>query len=103
LTRRTPEDLPRLATLQRAILEAAATRVRTGGRLVYAVCTVLREECEEVVDAFIAANPDFALAPFDAPGVACVAGATSLRLLPAVHGTDGYFLASFVRVTSQTA
>lgn len=98
LARRSESDLPRLAALQGAILGTAASRARPGGRLVYAVCSVLREEAEDVAEAFVAAHPDFAPAPFDAPRVACVAGCSWLRLLPAVHGTDGYFLASFVRV-----
>src|SRR5690606_6922922 len=48
--RRAAEDLSRLANLQVAIVRRAATRARDGGRLVYAVCSVLREECEAVVE-----------------------------------------------------
>ena len=54
--RRDPEDLGRLAALQAAIVRAVATRVRPGGRLVYAVCSVLREEGEEVVAAVLASD-----------------------------------------------
>lgn len=43
-----------LASLQLEILSAAATRVAPGGRLVYATCSVLAEEDERVVDAFLA-------------------------------------------------
>ena len=98
LIRRTAADLAELATLQRAILARAATLVRPGGRLVYAVCSVLREEAEDVI-----AEPEklgLAPAPFDAAIAAVVAspGATSFRLLPHEHGTDGYFAASFVRM-----
>ena len=69
--------------------------------LVYAVCSVLREEAEDVVASFLAAHPDFAAVPFDsAPARATVASpeASSLRLLPHVHGTDGYFLSSLQRL-----
>jgi 16S rRNA (cytosine967-C5)-methyltransferase len=67
---------------------------------VFAVCSVLREEAEDVVDALARAAPDEPLdlvpAPFDAGPVAALAGAQpSLRLLPHLHGTDGYFVASF--------
>jgi 16S rRNA (cytosine967-C5)-methyltransferase len=95
LTRREPESLARLAALQRAILTRVAERVRPGGRLVYAVCSVLREEAEDVVEAVRAAVPSLESVPFDAPPASELAGdGASLRLLPHVHGTDGYFLAS---------
>ncbi len=79
---------------QRAIALAAAAHVKPGGRFVYAVCSVLREEAEDVVEALPAASLE--PAPFADPATNAVAkGATSLRLLPYIHGTDGYFLASF--------
>ncbi len=97
--RRLESDLATLPALQRAILARTADHVRPGGRLVYAVCSVLREEGEDVVAALLAARADFALAPFDAPEARAVAGegAPTMRLLPHLHGTDGYFVASFVR------
>ncbi|MBI4701756.1 MAG: Sun protein [Deltaproteobacteria bacterium] len=92
-----PEDPARLAELQIAIVRAVASRVRDGGRLVYAVCSVLREEAEDVVEALQRPAPAaLQLAPFDAEPVRTLAGdAPTLRLLPSEHGTDGYFLASF--------
>lgn len=97
LIRRTAADLAPLAALQRAILARAATLVRPGGRLVYAVCSVLREEAEHVVAE--AEKMGLAPASFDAAIASAVApaGATSFRLLPHEHGTDGYFVASFVK------
>lgn len=97
LLRRVEADLPALAKLQRAILARAASLVRPGGRLVYAVCSVLREEAEDVVAA--ASEAGLEPAAFDAPAARAVAkdGASTLRLLPQDHGTDGYFVASFVR------
>ncbi len=99
-TRRTADDLTSLATLQSAILGRASAHVRRGGRLVFAVCSVLREEAEDVVASFLASHPDFAPVPFDSPAARAAAPAPdahTLRLLPHVHGTDGYFLASFQR------
>jgi len=97
LLRRTASDLESFRDLERAIFARAAALVRPGGRVVYAVCSILREEAEAVV----ASASEFGLKPiaFDAPIALSVASAnaTSFRLLPHVHGTDGYFVASFVR------
>jgi len=98
-TRRDPADLSELSAKQAAIAARAAEHVRPGGgRLVYAVCSVLREEAEDVVTHLLARAPKLRPAPFDSPAVRALAGeASTLRLLPHVHGTDGYFVASFVR------
>lgn len=91
-----PADPARLAVLSERLLRAATTRARVGGRVVFAVCSVLREECEEV-----AARVSDVLTPlpFDAPEVVRVFGAdaTSFKLGPSAHGTEGYFVASFAR------
>lgn len=96
LMRRAHEDLAGLASLQERILLSASERVVPGGRLVYAVCSVLREESEEVVRNVLDAAPSLELAPFDGdPARELAQGEPTLRLLPHVHATDGYFLASF--------
>ena len=80
--------------MQRAIALAAAKHVAPGGRLVYAVCSVLREEAEDVVAAFAEAGLE--PAPFGSDAAMKAAnGAGAVRLLPYIHGTDGYFVASF--------
>ncbi len=95
LRERTP--LAERTALQRTIALAAAKHVARGGRFVYAVCSVLREEAEDVVATFGAAGLE--PTPFVNESAKNAAGdATSLRLLPYIHGTDGYFLASFRRV-----
>lgn len=95
--RRKHDDLATLATAQIAIATRAAEHVRPGGTLLYVVCSVLREECEDVVEALTRARSELAPAPFgpEPAAVAAVAGAhaSSFRLLPHVHGTDGYFVA----------
>lgn len=92
LRRLGPTDPARLGALSESILRSAASLAKPGGAVLFAVCSVLREECEDVV-ARVAdlLEP----APLDAPELA--AGKTSLRLLPGAHGTDGYFLAAFKR------
>jgi 16S rRNA (cytosine967-C5)-methyltransferase len=92
--RREPVDLAALARAQLEIATRAAERIRPGGSLVYVVCSVLREESEDVVGALLRARPELEPAPFDAPEARAVAGdAPAFRLLPHVHGTDGYFVA----------
>ncbi len=91
-------DLAALTRAQIAITSRAAAHLRPGGRLVYVVCSVLREECEDVIEALLAAGVGLRRAPFDAEPARGLAGESAdLRLLPHVHGTDGYFVASFVR------
>jgi 16S rRNA (cytosine967-C5)-methyltransferase len=97
--RRSGADVEELARLQRAILSRAATLVKPGGRVVYAVCSILREEAEDVL-ADVVATAGLEPTPFDAPAALAVGGegATKLRLLPHQHATDGYFVASLRRV-----
>lgn len=94
--RLTPADPERLAELQVAILRGAALQARPGGRVVFAVCSVLREEAEAVVEQV---RDLLEPAPFDSEAVAALGdpSRTALRLTPLAHGTDGYFVASFVR------
>ena len=54
-----PEDLAELVERQQQILRSAARLVRPGGRLVYATCSLLREEDEAQAEAFLAAEPEF--------------------------------------------
>jgi 16S rRNA (cytosine967-C5)-methyltransferase len=98
---RNVDDIERLSELQIAIVRQAALHVKPGGRLVYAVCSVLREECEKVVDDLLAKplsnGTTLTAIPFDADVLQSLVpkDATIMRILPHVHGTDGYFMASF--------
>jgi 16S rRNA (cytosine967-C5)-methyltransferase len=56
-------NLPELVDAQKRILAAAATLVKPGGRLVYATCSLLREENEDIVAGFLAAHGDFRVIP----------------------------------------
>jgi 16S rRNA (cytosine967-C5)-methyltransferase len=98
--RRAGDDLGAVADRQVAIAARAASHVIRGGSLLYVVCSVLREECEEVAEKLLVRCPWLQPAAFDAPAARAIAGdAVSFRLLPHVHGTDGYFLARFVRTS----
>jgi 16S rRNA (cytosine967-C5)-methyltransferase len=96
--RRERTDLASMADAQVAIASRAAQHVRPGGVLVYVVCSVLREESDDVVAALAQARPELEPAAFDAPEARAVAGdAPRFRLLPQAHGTDGYFVACLRR------
>lgn len=104
--RQTPQSVAELSHKQRAILAGAARLVKPGGRLVYATCSILAEENEEVVDDFLAAHPEFQrLTASDVlaqQGIlidGCAYGETGrdLRLLPHLQGTDGFYAAVLAR------
>lgn len=102
--RQTPADVVRMAREQSSILASAAYLPKPGGRLVYATCSLLPEENEDVVRAFLDAHPAFRLldagevlhdARIELPNA--TDGERFLRLLPHVHGTDGFFAAVMER------
>jgi 16S rRNA (cytosine967-C5)-methyltransferase len=88
-----PATFARWPTLQLELLERGAAHLRPGGRLVYATCTLRREENEDVARAFEARQPGFRrqlpawAAPFEHRGF--------FRALPQQHGTDGFFAAVY--------
>jgi 16S rRNA (cytosine967-C5)-methyltransferase len=98
--RQTPESVAELTRKQGDILASASRLVKTGGRLVYATCSILPEENERIVEAFLAAHPDFrrlsAAAVLARQDIVVDTG-DDLRLLPQVHGTDGFFAAVMER------
>jgi 16S rRNA (cytosine967-C5)-methyltransferase len=93
-------DLLELLPKQAGILDAAQALVRTGGRLVYATCSLLAEENEAQVTDFLLRHPGFAVVPLarawtlEAP-LPC--SGDFLSLTPARHGTDGFFAAVLER------
>lgn len=98
--RQNPESIAELTVKQAAILESAARLLKVGGRLVYATCSLLEEENEAIVDAFLSAHPDYALIPvrdiLAAQHIDLEMGDT-LRLDPALHNTDAFFAAVLER------
>lgn len=91
--------LKQVVALQAKILASAARLVKPGGRLIYATCSLLSEENEEQIEAFLAAHPDFVLLPAGEilkPIIPTFHG-DYLALTPATHNTDGFFGAAMVR------
>ncbi len=97
-------ELARVNEDQHAVLAAAARLVKTGGRLVYATCSLLARENQEVIAAFLERHPEFQIVP-----AASVLRSQRIELpeltrfapyfvmLPHLHGTDGFFAAILER------
>jgi 16S rRNA (cytosine967-C5)-methyltransferase len=107
--RQSPKSVEELVLKQTAILQSAARLLKSGGRLVYATCSVLPEENEAIAQAFTEANREFSpLAASEILSNLKVADAASLcsgsaggpdylRLWPHRHATDGFFAAVWTR------
>ncbi|MEO5773155.1 MAG: RsmB/NOP family class I SAM-dependent RNA methyltransferase [Sphingomicrobium sp.] len=93
--RLTSERLDRLVEVQKRLLDIGADMIRPGGRLVYAVCSLLGREGAGQAEAFLSRHSAWkAQDPLEHGGRSDGAG----RLLtPAHDGTDGFFIARFVR------
>lgn len=92
----TPAMLQQKAELQTKLLAEHAPRVRPGGRLIYATCSMAKSENEAAVAQFLASNRDFEPSPF-AQTFGYEPRGPGLTLLPARHDTDGFFVASLRR------
>jgi len=98
--RQTPEGIAELTQKQAAILLAASRLLKSGGRLVYATCSFLPEENQQIVEAFLAQHAEYKLldageilAAHDIP----LNTGKYLQLLPHINGTDGFFAAVMER------
>jgi len=98
--RQSEQALTELTAKQAAILSAASALVKPGGRLVYATCSILPDENEAIVDAFLQAHSEFeqrdASAELARAEIPLATGRT-MTLLPHRHGCDGFFAAVLER------
>jgi len=109
-----PEDLPRQAERQRAILSAALRAVRVGGQAVYSTCSLEPEENEQVIAAVLRQSANTRVVSLESrmdalveegvltsPGAAKLRGSLTpegaLRLMPGAFRTDGFFIALMER------
>lgn len=101
--RRNPEARWRLTeariahyvALQRHLLNVAATLVKPGGFLVYAVCSLLADEGDKQIAGFLRNRSDFS--KVTSPNVTALESPYGYILTPARHGTDGFFFARLHR------
>ena len=98
--RLTEDRLAELMGLQDEVLNNAAAHTAPGGRLIYATCSLLKEENEDRVNAFLESHPTFQIVPIQQAWaetlkkVPCPEmDSDFLRLTPRSHGTDGFFVA----------
>jgi 16S rRNA (cytosine967-C5)-methyltransferase len=84
-----------MAKLQKQILSAVHRCVKPGGTLLYSTCSVLQDEDEEQVTAFLERYPSFSPVPVELKGFDCVNG--MLRSWPHRSGNDGFFAARLVK------
>ena len=98
--RQSERSIDELRLKQAAILRAAAALLKPGGRLVYATCSFLPEENEDIVAAFLEEHSRYRTLPANAllgqQNIPLDTG-VYLRLWPHLHGTDGFFAAVMER------
>jgi 16S rRNA (cytosine967-C5)-methyltransferase len=94
-------NLTELTDTQQRILAAAAELLKPGGRLVYATCSLLKEENEDIVEKFLATRPEFHIAPvneiLERRHIPLSMTGDALRLLPHMHQTDGFYAVALER------
>ena len=93
-----PKPLEGLPRVQKAILDNVCRYVKPGGVLLYATCTLLERENEDVVRAFLDKHKDFTLERFQLPGDFEGAREGMVTCWPHRHGTDGFFFAKLRRM-----
>jgi 16S rRNA (cytosine967-C5)-methyltransferase len=104
-----PQDVARMATLQGALLNKAASFVAPGGLLIYSTCSLEPAEGERQIEAFLHEHPEFVLTPVSPPEIGgmvqCITNRGELRTLPfhmkldrpELSGIDGFYAARLRR------
>ena len=86
------EKMKDLPDLQYRILSNQARYVKPGGLLVYSTCTLVRQENEGVVEAFLKDHPEFTTEPLPLPAPLPENESGMLALVPGEYDTDGFFI-----------
>lgn len=94
-----PKPLSNLPTIQKEIIDNVSHYVKVGGVLLYATCTILKAENQDVVNWFISTHPNFQLEPFTLPMPQGDISQGMTTLWPHIHETDGFFFAKLRRIS----
>jgi len=100
--RQSPHSIEEFTKKQAAILASASRLLKQGGRLVYATCSILPEENQQIVQAFLDTHTNFILKPVSEilqQQKIILEMDKYLELRPQLHGTDGFFAAVLERVS----
>jgi len=97
-----PSEMLEQMKQQDKLVAKAAPLVKPGGRIVYVTCSLLREENEDRIEAFLEKYKNFRILPVkkiwhSVFGTHCPTQDSFLRLSPRLHGTDGFFVAILER------
>jgi 16S rRNA (cytosine967-C5)-methyltransferase len=79
-----PESIPEFTARQKEILERQSKWVRTGGKLVYVTCSLLKEENEAIIEQFVSKHPEYKIVKQE-------------RLFPVHQGGDGFYFCMMIR------
>jgi 16S rRNA (cytosine967-C5)-methyltransferase len=111
--RQTPEGVLELNQKQMNILASASRLLKPGGRLVYATCSLLPQENQQIAEDFLTKHPNFEVVPAaevlkplfpkDKMPLGCSPDNPWWQLWPHIHGTDGFFGAVFQKKAAVSA
>lgn len=87
-----PDELKGLPKIQGEIIENVSNYVKPGGVLMYSTCTLVPDENEGVVKAFLSRHEEFTPESFSLPEPLGEVSTGMLTLYPQIHGTDGFFM-----------
>jgi 16S rRNA (cytosine967-C5)-methyltransferase len=99
--RQSPGSIEAYTHQQAAILASASRLLKKAGRLVYSTCSILPEENQHIVQAFLTAHPDFVLRSAGEvlqQQKIVLEAVDYLELRPQLHNTDGFFAAVLERI-----
>lgn len=99
--RQTPQAVQQLTQLQLELLSSAASRVKVGGRLVYATCTLHPDENEAVVAHFLSQHPNWTSDPISVQHPAfqfAIDVSGQYKIWPHRHNMDGFFVARLMKM-----
>lgn len=95
---RKESDISKLCETQLAILKNCSKYVAESGFLIYSTCTVLADENQNIVNAFLESNPQFTACDIELPqNMSCIRYGKFVQLLPSLDKTEGFFIAKLVR------